>query len=174
MIPKANIAGLAVSYVCTEVICTLGIAAVLLTRPSKKYVSEKYGTTGKSVERSYRIETESMAQISGDLEAVCEEWEIGMKQAFVINFICEELLLNIIKFCLEARDRTNKEYYISIKLMERDGDYVLRIRDNVSLYNPFESDGDEIDTGVLKLIQKKTKYCDYQRKMVFNYLYMII
>ena len=58
--------------------------------------------------------------------------------------------------------------------MEKDGDYVLRIRDNVSSYNPFESDGDEIDSGVLTLIQKKTKYCDYQRKMIFNYLYMII
>ena len=115
-----------------------------------------------------------MAQISGDLEAICDEWEIGMKQAFVINFICEELLLNVIKFGLDDTHKTKKAYYISIKLMEKDGDYVLRIRDNVSLYNPFESDGDEIDAGVLKLIQKKTKYCDYQRKMIFNYFYMII
>lgn len=174
MIPKADIIGLAVSYICTEVLCTLGIIVVLMVRSSKKYVSEKYGMTGKCIELSYRIETESMAQISGDLEAICEEWQIGMKQAFVINFICEELLLNVIKFGLDDTSKTNKEYYISIKLMEKDNDYVLRIRDNVSLYNPFEAEGDEIDVGVLKLIQKKTKYCDYQRKMIFNYFYMII
>lgn len=174
MIPKANIIGLSISYVCTELLCTLSIITVLVLRSSKKYVSEKYGMTGKCVERSYLIETESMTQISGDLEAICEEWEIGMKQAFVINFICEELLLNVIKFGLADTSKTNRAYYISIKLMERNGDYVLRIRDNVSLYNPFESDGDEIDAGVLKLIQKKTKYCDYQRKMIFNYFYMII
>ena len=94
-----------------------------------------------------------------------------MKQAFFINFICEELLLNVIK--LGLKDGT-KNYYVSVKLMEKNGDYVLRIRDNVSQYNPFESQGDEIDAGVLTLIKKKTKYCDYQRKMVFNYLYMII
>ena len=174
MIPKADIIGLAVSYICTEILCTLGIIVMLMVRSSKKYVSEKYGMTGKCVERSYRIETESMAQISGDLEAICEDWEIGMKQSFVINFICEELLLNVIKFGLNDTSKKNKEYYISIKLMEKDNDYVLRIRDNVSLYNPFESEGDEIDAGVLKLIQKKTKYCDYQRKMIFNYFYMII
>lgn len=172
-IPNANIIGLSISYICTEVLCTLMIVGVLVFRSSKKYVSKKYGMTGKCFERSYLIEAESMAQISGDLEAVCEEWEIGMKQSFFINFICEELLLNVIKFGLDDEGK-KKAYYISIKLMEKDGDYVLRIRDNVSMYNPFESEGDEIDSGVLKLIQKKTKYCDYQRKMIFNYLYMII
>lgn len=173
-IPNANITGLSISYICTEVLCTLSIIVVLMFRSSKKYVCDKYGMTGKCIERSYRIKTESMAEISGDLEAICEDWEIGMKQSFVIHFICEELLLNIIKFGLDDTGRNHKEYYIAIRLMEKDGGYVLRIRDNVSLYNPFESDGDEIDAGVLKLIQKKTKYCDYQRKMIFNYFYMII
>lgn len=172
-IPNANIIGLSITYICTEILCTLMIVGVLVFRSSKKYVSKEYGMTGKCFERSYLIEAESMAQISGDLEAICEDWEIGMKQSFFINFICEELLLNVIKFGLDDESK-KKEYYISIKLMEKDGDYVLRIRDNVSLYNPFESEGDEIDSGVLKLIQKKTKYCDYQRKMIFNYLYMII
>ena len=51
---------------------------------------------------------------------------------------------------------------------------MLRIRDNVRSYNPFESQGDEIDNGVLRLIQKKTRQYTYQRKMVFNYLYMVI
>jgi len=173
LIPKSSIDGLAVTYICTEVICTLLSVVVLVCRSSKKYVTEQYGTSGKCFERSYPIETESMAKISGDLEAICEEWEIGTKQSFFINFICEELLLNVIKFGRENAGK-RKSYYISIKLMEKDADYVLRIRDNVSMYNPFESVGDEIDSGVLKLIQKKTKYCDYQRKMIFNYLYMVI
>jgi Na+-driven multidrug efflux pump len=174
LIPGVNIFGLAISYICTEVVCTLIVILVSILRSSRKYVSEKYGLKGKCFERSYLIETESMTHISGDLEALCEEWEIGMKQSFFINFVCEELLLNVIKFGLDDRNKKNKSYYVSIKLMEKDGDYVLRIRDNVSSYNPFESDGDEIDSGVLTLIQKKTKYCDYQRKMIFNYLYMII
>ncbi len=172
-IPNASIIGLSITHVCTEMLCTLMIIVVLVFRSAKKYVRKKYGMAGKCFERSYLIEAESMAQISGDLEAVCEDWGIGIKQSFFINFICEELLLNVIKFGLDDESKKNA-YYISIKLMEKGGDYVLRIRDNVNLYNPFESEGDEIDSGVLKLIQKKTKYCDYQRKMIFNYLYMII
>ncbi len=173
LIPKTNIYGLSLTYICTEALCTLMILTVSVFSSSRKYVSDKYAMAGKCFERSYRIETESMAEISGDLESLCDEWEIGMKQSFIINFVCEEMLLNVIKFGLDDT-RRKKDYYISIKLMEKEGDYVLRIRDNVSIYNPFESDGDEIDSGVLKLIQKKTKYLDYQRKMVFNYLYMVI
>lgn len=172
-IPNGNIVGLALVYVCAEVLCSLVVVAVWFFRSSRKYVTEKYGTNGKSFERSYLINTESMAEISADLEAVCEEWEIDAKRAYFVNFVCEELLLNVIKFGL-ADTGGRKERYISIKLMEKDGECVLRIRDNVSIYNPFESKGDEIDSGVLTFIQRKTKYCNYQRKMIFNYLYMVI
>lgn len=173
-IPKGNITGLVGAYICTEVICASGVLGVLLLSPSRKCITEKYEFSGRSFEKFYLIESGSMAEISGDLEQICEEWEIGMKQAFFINFICEELLLNIIKFAVANKPGQKRKYYISIKLMEKEGQYILRIRDNVSLYNPFESDGDHIDSGVLKLIRKKTSYCDYQRKMIFNNLYMII
>ncbi len=174
LIPGGNVIGLAVSYVCTEVLCTIIIGGILVFRPSKDYMEEKYGAKGRCFECSYPIETESAEHISGDLEKVCDEWGIGVKQSFIINFVCEEMLLNVIRFGLDDANKNKKAYYVSIKLMEKDGDYVLRIRDNVSVYNPFESSGDEIDSGVLKLIRKKTKYCDYQRKMIFNYLYVVI
>ena len=173
LIPKGNVIGLSVSYVVTEAACTLMILAVLAFSSSKKYVVNKFAATEKSFEKNYAIKTESMEAISGDLDVLFGKWEIGMKQELVIRFVCEELLLNIIKFGLDD-ERRRKDYYISIKLMERDGDYILRIRDNVSLYNPFDSEGDDIDLGVLKFIQNKSKYCDYQRKMIFNYLYMVI
>ena len=171
LIPDGCILGLSKVYVCTELLCGLLALGISLLNSSKKYVMETYGAKGRCFEGSYTMQTESMAQIAQDLESICDQWEVGMKQAFFINLICEEVLLNIIKFGIS---HNHKNYYISIKLMEKDGDYVLRIRDNVSIYNPFESAGDEIDNGILKLIQTKTKYCDYQRKMIFNYLYMII
>lgn len=170
-IHKTGIWGLSATYVFVEIMCSASMLAVLLYRSSHSYVERVFGASGRSFESVYTIQAESMQQISADLEQICDQWEIGMKQAFFINFICEELLLNVIKFGLKE---TEQEHYIAIKLMEKDGDYVLRIRDNVSLYNPFESEGDEIDNGVLNLIQKKTKYCDYQRKMIFNYLYMVL
>jgi len=171
LIPRWSLVGLSAAYILVEGLCALATGIVLLLGTSRNYVQEHYGAPGKVYENNYPIQAESMEQISRDLERLCEEWEISMKQAFFISFICEELLLNIIKFGL---DDPKKQYYISIRLMEKEGGYVLRIRDNVRLYNPFESSGDDIDNGVLKLIQKKARYCDYQRKLIFNYLYLIL
>lgn len=173
-IPKSNIIGLSYSYLFTEAICCLGVAIMSVIKPSRKYICGKYKDEGRNIEMIYPMDTQSMAKISSDLESISEEWDIGIKKTFVINFICEEILLNIIKFGLCETVKSKNEYYISIKLMEKGDDLVLRIRDNVNTYNPFESNGDEIDRGVLELIQKKTKYCDYQRKMIFNYLYLIL
>ena len=170
-IPGNGILGLSASYICAEGLCLVFALGVALLGSSRTYINEVYGPKGRCFEGNYPIQTESMQTISQDLEQICDQWGMGMKQALFINLICEELLLNIIKFGI---DQKRKNYYVSIKLMESGSDYVLRIRDNVSLYNPFESAGDDIDSGILLLIRNKTKYCDYQRKMVFNYLYMII
>ena len=174
LIPRFSIMGLSFSYLTTEAVCCLGALIMGIVSPSGKYIGEKYRDSGRSMERIYPMDTESMARIDGDLEGISEEWDMDIRKSFVINFICEEILLNIIKFGLSDTEKKKKEYYISIKLIERGDETVLRIRDNVSTYNPFESMGDEIDRGVLELIRKKTKYCDYQRKMIFNYLYLIL
>lgn len=171
LIPKSGITGLALTYAVTEALCTAAVIIFSYTAAAEKYVTDKFGANGRCFESAYAIKTESAFSISADLERICSEWDIEPKLAFLINFICEEMLLNIIKFALSGGGKT---YYISIKLMEKNGDYILRIRDNVSRYNPFESDGDEIDSGVLRLIKAKTKYCDYQRKMIFNYLYTVL
>jgi Na+-driven multidrug efflux pump len=170
-IPKIDIRGVGASYICAEVLCLIGVIAIKFAKPSKKYIADKYGIKERYFNNDYVIEKESMQQISSDLEKVCDEWEIGPAQSFLINFVCEELLLNIIKFALDGK---NKGYYISVKLIEKDGEYVLCVRDNVNQYNPFESKGDEIDSGVLKLIENKAKKCEYQRKLTFNYLYLVI
>ncbi len=173
LIPKFNIPGLAWAYLITEVFSLLIVILFSLVKPSSSFLKKETEVLKQSYEKTYPIEKESMEDIAGDIEKITEEWNIDMKKSFMINFISEEILLNIMKFALG--DKVNrKEYYISILLMEKGDDLVLRIRDNVSQYNPFESTGDEIDSGVLEFIKKKTKYCDYQRKMVFNYFYTVI
>lgn len=163
--------GIALDYILTESFCCLLALLVLLLSGSRKYLALHCKAPDRVFENRYVIRADSMEQISGDLERVSEEWEIPMKASLTVNFICEELLLNIIKFGLED---SRKEHYIAIRLMEQGGEYALRIRDNVRSFNPFETEGDAIDNGVLTLIRKKAKHYIYQRKMIFNYLYLEI
>ena len=171
LISRYQIVGLSMTYLCSEALCLLGVLLVRLFRGSGAYVGKKYASANRVYERYYTIQTESIAQISADLEGLCEAWEIGPKQTFFINLIVEELILNIIKFGLKD---TGGKHYIAVKLLDNGGEYVIRIRDNVNTYNPFDSDGDDIDNAVIGMISQKTKYCDYQRKLIFNYLYLIV
>lgn len=171
LISRYNIAGIGFTYICSELLCLAGGLLVSFIRGSRQHIVEMYPPTNRIFERYYTIQEESVAQIGEDLTQLCEKWDIGPRQACFINLIVEELLLNIIKFGLKD---TVKCHYIDVKLLDNDGEYIIRIRDNVNTYNPFESGGDDIDVAVIGMIRKKVKYCNYQRKLVFNYLYLII
>ncbi len=171
LIPHFHINGLAAAYIACEALCFVMALLVLLLSSSRKYVFRHYSPTGRVFEKYYSISTESIGDISTDLELLCGEWNILPKQAFFLNFIAEEILLNIIKFGMKDGEG---QHYIDIKLLEGEGSYTLRIRDDVKAYDPFASEGDSIDNGVLQVIRKRTKVCEYQRKLIFNYLYLII
>lgn len=163
--------GLGASYLLSEVVCFLGVVSVEIFSSSRAYIEKHYRTADRVFEKSYIIQKESIEQVSKDIETVCEEWDIGPKQNFFIHLVVEELILNIIKFGL--RDNEAKRY-IAIKLLDDNGEYTVRIRDNVRSYNPFESSGDNIDNAVINMIRTKTKYNEYQRKLIFNYLYFVM
>lgn len=171
LIPEYRVAGVGAAYICSEALCLAGALAVAAVSGSKGRIARMYPPASRVFERYYDIREESVAQIGTDLEQLCGEWEIGPAQAYFINLIVEELLLNMIKFGLKD---AGGRHYIDVKILDNGGDYIIRIRDNINTYNPFDSGGDDIDAAVIKMIRVKTKYCDYQRKLVFNYLYLVV
>ncbi len=171
LISDHTVTGVSLAFICTELLCCLFLLPVMMFSGSRRFLRKSCRVPDRLFENIYAIRTDSMEQITCDLERVSGEWGIPVKKSFTISFICEELLLNIIKFGLED---AKKDHYIAIRLMEQEGEYALRIRDNVRSYNPFETEGDAIDNGVMLLIRKKTKSYTYQRKMIFNYLFMEI
>ena len=171
LIDKKGIVGLALVYVISEGVCLLLVFAIQIFGKIKDYIKEKYSFTNRVFEEYYPIEEGSMEKMSQNLEGLCDEWELDFKQSFFIHLIVEELLLNIMKFGIGEND---KKYYVSVKVMDNNGECILRIRDNVNSYNPFDLRGDEVDRAVMEMIKKKAKYYEYQRKLVFNYLYVTI
>lgn len=170
-IPWLGLKGLALSYVVSEALCLGIVLVVRRVNDSQGYVERNYSFDKQVFERYYPIEEGSMESLTAELEKVCDEWEIDYKKSFFISLIAEELILNIMKYGLKSND---KKRYVSVKLMNDDGQYVLRIRDNVNIYNPFDLHGDDVDQAAMKLIKEKAKDYSYQRKLVFNYLYIVL
>lgn len=175
LIQEFEIKGLAITYICAEVACVIISLGVRVMLSSGEFIGDSREEALKAFEKEYPIQIESLEEVGMDCETICEEFEIGPKQSFFINLVIEELILNIIKIGIHEKGQGK---YISIKIVYNDNDSecIVRIRDNVHSYNPFESEGegDEIDAAAIKMIKQKTKYFNYQRKLAFNYLYFII
>lgn len=171
LIPEYRIAGVGLTYICSEALCLAGAVGVSAVSGPKGRIARMYPPASRVFEQYYTIREESVAQIGTDLVQLCEDWDIGASQAYFMNLIVEELLLNIIKFSLKD---SAGSHYIDVKILDNAGEYIIRIRDNVNTYNPFDSGGDDIDAAVIKMIRTKTKCCNYQRKLIFNYLYLVI
>ncbi len=171
LIPRYQIVGVALSYLVVECLCFVLTCVVEYRRGSLAYLAQRFCSVHRTYEQYYAIQTQSMSQIALDIEDVCAQWEMTPRQSFFVSLIIEELVLNIMKFGLQDSKRA---HYVAIKLLDNDGEYILRIRDNVKAYNPFDSQGDEVDVGAMRLITTKAQYYDYQRKLIFNYLYLIL
>lgn len=170
-IPIMDIKGVSLSYFVAESLILLVVLVIYLIAPSKKKVLPNFQSEEPSFEKNYWIEEKNISQMTEDLEKVCEEWEIDPKKAFLINFVGEEIILNIMNHVLKEI-KGKKRYYICVKLLQNGDDYTLIVKDNVWIFNPLEERGDLASIGASNLIKKKAKSYDYQRKLIFNYLYI--
>lgn len=171
LIPRFHTLGVSIAYICCEALCTLFVIGVMLFGNIERKLVQEYALVNRVFEREYIISHDSISQISADLERISDEWEIDMRHAFFINLMVEELILNIIKFALDDKAHS---HYVAIKLLDNQGEYIMRIRDDVSDYNPFDSKGDVVDNAVIRMIKEKSKYYNYQRKLIFNYLFLVL
>ena len=168
LIPRYQTVGLGITYICAQGLCFAAalILYMVLSKKDEKQIAGFHENT-RIFEKTYVISIDSIADISADIGRISEEWDIDVKNSYFINFVIEEITVNIIKFAL---GKQNKEHYIALKLTEQNGRYSLRIRDDVTDYNPFETEGDDIDNAAIHMIKTKSEFCDYQRKLIFNYL----
>lgn len=170
LIPAWQIFGLALSYLCCEVFCLALAFYVRIADGSFPKLRKEYAEINRTYKKVYAVSTGSITELSSDLEELGKAWELDRKRMLFINLILEEIILNIVKFALTDE----KEHYIAVKLIDDRGTYIMCIRDDVAGYNPFETKGDAVDRAVIGMIKKKAKHYDYQRKLVFNYLYLVL
>lgn len=80
LISNYQIIGLSISYLASEVICFLIVVSVMVFKGSKAFVREEHGSKESVYEKYYTIQAESIAQVSVDLENLCQGWEINFNK----------------------------------------------------------------------------------------------
>ena len=116
-----------------------------------------------------------LPQIIENVERFCRENGINTRLAYSIQLTIEELSTNIIHFGFND----NKPHALDIKLAKYGEEIFVRIRDNAGSYNPFDHKGAEGDANAMdyvgvELIRAKAKDFQYQRRLIYNNLLIVL
>ena len=126
-------------------------------------------------QRTILSNAENVMDVSQEMEAFCELWDVDMKQQMLVTMTIEEIGMAILKHGFQGRT----DGYIQITaIMKEDGVLELHLRDDATSFNPFdmntqrasiEDDFDMDSMGVL-VIKKRAKEFLYRQYQGFNTL----
>ena len=97
---------------------------------------------------------ENIPELLGEIEVYCDEAGIGPKQAYYISLVIEELVVNVVNMAGDNR----KSDYVDILIAREGGRSRLRVRDNLTQFDPTEEVGDmeDVRSGLLDDASEKT------------------
>ncbi|MGI6069843.1 MAG: MATE family efflux transporter [Blautia sp.] len=129
----------------------------------------------------YPATNEQLKTLLAGVEGYCFEQKIPLKKEYYITLSIEELVVNVVGLANEDSSRNKKEYYVDIRISpHQDGGIGLRIRDNLTEFNPGDLSTDDMKSLALKtdssavnelgigLVKKIAKDYNYKRTIGFN------
>jgi len=173
--------GIPIAMICAEYITLALLLIFIKIFGRKKNTNNIYLLPDNiSNESVYEItldrDFERLPEICDAISQFCEEQEVNPKTAYYINLTIEELTANIV----EHGFKDNKQHFIAIKVAKYDENVFIRIRDDATGYNPFdeknkeENEDYEMDFMGVELVKNVASQFNYQRKLIFNNLLIIL
>lgn len=112
---------------------------------------------------------ELVMKASTDLYDICIEEGSTPKTAFYLSLSLEEMCINIIQHGF----KDNKNHSIDVKAIRKKSGWILRIRDNCSLFDPLcylenYDYSDKISHIGIKMINKMSKHMEYVNTLKLN------
>jgi anti-sigma regulatory factor (Ser/Thr protein kinase) len=120
---------------CLILYCLISHRGFLLL--DKKYFERPEGEFRKILP----AKKENLPQLLSEVEAYCDEAGIGPKQTYYISLVIEELVVNVVNMAGEERGFD----YADILIAREGGKSRLRIRDNLTQFDPTSEVGDMED-----------------------------
>lgn len=167
-------------------ICTLlSLACYCLYKGKGFLLLDKatFERPGKEYHQIFPATPHQIKLLLPDVERFCAEMDISMKKEYYITLAIEELVVNVISLAQEdnSRHRASKEYYVDIRISPgENGEVGLRIRDNLTEFNPGELSTEDIKSLALEnedsainllgigMVKKIAKDYSYKRTIGFN------
>lgn len=179
LIPLMQMNGLYLSNILNGVICAALIFVsswISIKHPPKNMedlmaIPEQIGVgPDERIDISVTSEEEVLA-VSRQVSEFCTRHGIDGKRAFFSSLCMEEMAGNIVQ---HGFTKDKKKHSVDIRVVHKDDDIILRIRDNCIAFNPadrYEVSEDDVAKNIgIRLVYGVAKNVDYQSLLGMNVL----
>ena len=180
LIPLLKLNGLYIANTCNGVLCfiTIVIASVIARKAFPKSLEDLMaipGNIGVSDEDRIDITVRSLDEVvdvSGKIIDFCKSKGFDGRRAFFAGLCMEEMCGNVVE---HGFTKDSRQHSIDIRVIKKDGNLILRLRDNCAAFDPGERakvmDTDEDGKNIgIKLVYKIAEKVEYQNLLGMNVL----
>ncbi|MDR1193202.1 MAG: hypothetical protein LBK98_03395 [Peptococcaceae bacterium] len=176
--------GIAWAYLVTEAVTLVGAVLALLYITRRERL-DNFCLLGKSAivpaGQAYTALIDSgltgLADLAAEIEGFCENNDISADKVYFINLVIEELAAKIFEDDGQKRRPGRRASYVMIRIIKNGDEAEIHLRYDMAGRNPFreqKATEDELNLLGVKIVQGKAKRFDFQRKLAFNNLYIVL
>lgn len=180
LIPLLKLNGLYVANICNGLLC-FSVILISAWIESKKFPTNIEGLMAIpkeiGVSEDDRIDItvrsiDEVVNVSEQIISFCDKKGLDSRRAYFAGLCMEEMCGNVVSHGFKT---DNKTHSVDIRVIKKDDDLILRLRDNCKAFDPSERakimDADEEGKNIgIKLVYKIAKTVDYQNLLGMNVL----
>lgn len=180
LIPLMKMNGLYVSNILNGAICCILVLVYIIVRlkhfprnaDELMILPKNFGASEDERMDMSVNELSQVTSVSQQVIEFCKTKEIDKKRAFYAGLAIEEMAGNVIE---HGFTKDNKSHSIDIRVVHKDGDLIMRIKDDCKSFDPLEraklldKEGKEKNIGI-RMINSLAKEVQYQNLLGLNVL----
>ena len=179
-IPIIKMNGLYLANILNGVICCAVVLAYVIVR-TKRFPKNIESTLlipdsfGASEDERIDISVKEMSEVTEVSKKVvdfCKSRGIDKKRAVFAGLALEEMAGNVVE---HGFGNNKKDHFIDIRIIHKDDDIIMRIKDNCKAFNPLErvrihEQNEDLSTFGIKIVGNIAKEVQYQNLLGLNVL----
>lgn len=171
--------GVWVAFPLTEILMCITLCFIVWVHHKKfpkdimafAFLPDNFGAAEEDVLEMSVLNAKDVMSLSRETENFCRNHGADRRRTYLISLAVEEMAGNVVKYGFAD----GKKHNLELRLVKKDEDYIIRIRDDCRVFNPLKQldETDETDPFSnigIRMVSKMAKNFDYVNTMKINNL----
>lgn len=171
--------GVWAAFPITEVLMCITLCVIVWVHHKKfpkdimafTFLPDQFGAAKEDVLEMSVSDAEDVMKLSMETERFCKQHGADRRRTYLLSLAVEEMAGNIVEYGFADGKKHNME----LRLVKKEEDYIIRIRDDCRVFNPLKQlevtdEHDPVSNIGIRMVSKMAKSFDYVNTMKINNL----